>query len=232
MQKKFNNRGRIYRLFSTLLLILILVFLFTVYANLAVLNYSKNYILNIDELKNIKYDTIIVLGAGVYEDGTPCPMLEDRLDTSIILFNKGTSDTILLTGDHGRKQYDEVNGMKKYILDRDIKKENVFLDHAGFSTYESMYRAKYIYEVKSALVTTQSFHLNRSIYIARKLGIDAYGISGDIRNYPKDELIRLNIREYLARVKDFLYVNILKPRPTYLGNKIPITGSSDITYDY
>ena len=82
------------------------------------------------------------------------------------------------------------------------------------------------------LVTTQSFHLNRSIYIARKLGIDVYGISGDIRNYPKDELIRLNIREYLARVKDYIYINILKPKPTYLGNKIPITGSSDITYDY
>ncbi|MBN2851264.1 MAG: YdcF family protein [Clostridia bacterium] len=233
MQRKFNNKSRILRLLTLLSVVMLLGFLLTLFANLSILAYSKQYIYEIDDIKmDNRFDTIIVLGAGVYSDGTPCPMLQDRLDTGIILFNDRLSNTILLTGDHGRKTYDEVNGMKQYVFKKGLNKENVFLDHAGFSTYESMYRADYIYQVKSALVVTQEFHMARSVFIARKMGIEAYGVIADRRVYPRSELLSLNVREYFARVKDFLLVTILKPLPTYLGDQIPIDGKSDITYDY
>ncbi len=195
------------------------------------LAYTKQYIIEQEEI-NGDFQTTIILGAAVYENGQPCPMLEDRLDTGISIFENKYVDTILLTGDHGRKTYDEVNGMKEYVLNHGIEKTFIFLDHAGFSTYESMARASKIYQVESAIVVTQEFHLARSVYLARKMGINAYGVKADIRRYPRSEMIQLQIREYLARVKDYIYVHILKPNPTFLGEQIPITGNSDITYDY
>ncbi len=195
------------------------------------LSFSKQYIIEQEKI-NDNFQTTIILGAAVYENGQPCPMLQDRLDVGISLFENKYVDTLLLTGDHGRKDYDEVNGMKQYVLNIGIDKSFVFLDHAGFSTYESMFRASEIYQVQSAIIVTQEFHLTRSVYIARKMGINVYGVKADIRTYPRSEMIKLQIREYLARVKDYVYVHILKPNPTFLGEKIPITGSSDITYDY
>jgi SanA protein len=173
------------------------------------------------------YDCILVLGAGVYSDGSPTPMLKDRLDRGIELYKAGVADKMLLSGDNGQVDYDEVSAMKKYVLAAGVPAEDVFLDHAGFSTYESMYRAGAIFNVKSAVIVTQKYHEYRAVYIARRLGIDAVGVSAADIKY-SGQMAREG-REILARLKDFAYC-IFKPKPTYLGDVIDISGDGRKTW--
>ena len=173
-------------------------------------------------------DCILVLGCGVRDDGTPSDMLRDRLDRGIELYQLGASDRLLMSGDHGQVEYDEVNVMKQYAMDDGIASSDIFMDHAGFSTYESMYRAKEIFGADKILIVTQEYHLYRALYIAKQLGIDAYGVSSDYHVYA-GQFLR-DGREILARNKDFL-MTITKPEPTYLGEAIPISGNGDLTND-
>ncbi|MBD7911502.1 SanA/YdcF family protein [Clostridium cibarium] len=168
-------------------------------------------------------DAIIVLGAGVKADGSPCDMLVDRLKTSIEVYKESNNSKLLLSGDHSRQNYNEVGTMKKFVQDNiKINDSKIFLDHAGFSTYESMYRAKEIFKVKKAIIVTNEYHLPRALYIAKSLGIDAYGVKSDIRNYKGIEVYRQ--REKLAQLKDFFYA-LIKPEPTFLGEEIPVSTS-------
>ena len=102
------------------------------------------------------------------------------------------------------------------------------MDHAGFSTYESIYRAKDIFEAKKVVIVTQEYHLYRALYIANQLGLEAYGVGADPRQYVGATYREL--REILARDKDFIKC-IFKPEPTYLGDTIPVSGNGDITND-
>lgn len=171
-----------------------------------------------------KVDAIIVLGAGVREDGTPSDILTDRLSTSLDILNMGVEGKLLLSGDHGREGYNEVGTMKDYILkNSDIKEKDIFLDHAGFSTYDSIYRARDIFKVESALIVTNEYHLPRALYLAEKLGIDAYGYTSDKREYYYMDAYKK--RERIAQLKDFLFVNVLKPEPKFLGDSIPVNTS-------
>ena len=187
---------------------------------------AKPYILTPEEASE-GYDCVLVLGCGVWGD-TPSHMLEDRLLEGISLCQSGASKKLLMSGDHGRKGYDEVNVMKKFAVDRGIPSEDVFMDHAGFSTYESMYRAKEIFKAEKILIVTQDYHLYRAIYDARALGLEAYGVASNPRSYG-GQLYR-DIREILARNKDFIY-SIIKPEPTYLGEAIPVQGNGNLTND-
>ena len=171
------------------------------------------------------YDCILVLGCGVYGD-TPSHMLEDRLLQGIELYENGASNKMLMSGDHGRENYDEVNVMKDFAIDRGVKSRDIFMDHAGFSTYESMYRAKEVFKAEKIIIVTQDYHLYRAIYDARALGIEAYGVASDPRTYSGQAYRDLG--EILARNKDFLY-GIIKPEPTYLGEPIPIHGNGNAT---
>lgn len=177
------------------------------------------------ELENI--DCIVVLGAGVWGD-EPSPMLKDRLDKAISLYQENVSSKIIMSGDHGRKNYDEVNIMKRYAIEKGIPSEDIFMDHAGFSTYDSIYRAKEIFKAKKIVVVTQKYHLYRALYIARSLGVQAYGVMAEPKKY-SGQLYR-DIREVLARDKDFVKC-LLKPTSTYLGEEIPVSGNGDITND-
>lgn len=177
------------------------------------------------ELRDI--DCIIVLGCRVNGE-TPSPMLSDRLLRGIELYDMEAAPKLLMSGDHGRTNYDEVNAMKQFAIDRGVPSEDVFMDHAGFSTYETMYRAKEVFAAKRVLIVTQSYHLYRSVYIAEKLGLEAYGVSSDLQTYVRQDYY--DFREMLARDKDFVKV-IFKPKPTYLGEVIPISGSGDLTND-
>lgn len=177
------------------------------------------------ELNDI--DCIIVLGAGVWGN-KPSPLLEDRLKKAIELYKNSVSTKIIMSGDHGRDDYDEVNIMKEYAIEKGVPSENIFMDHAGFSTYESIYRAKKIFEVKKVVVVTQEYHLYRALYIANQLGLEAYGVGAAPIKYG-GSLYRES-REVLARNKDFVQC-IFKPKPTYLGEAIPIIGNGDITND-
>ena len=173
-------------------------------------------------------DCILVLGCRVYEDGTPSHMLEDRLRRSVELYHMGTAPKLLMSGDHGRQEYDEVGAMKRYAIAEGIDSGDVFMDHAGFSTYESLYRAKEIFGVKKVIIVTQDYHLHRALYIARIMGLEAYGVESNYRSYA-GQFMR-QIREILARNKDVL-TGIFRPEPTYGGETIPIGGDGDVTND-
>lgn len=167
------------------------------------------------------YDCIMVLGASVHSDGTPSQMLRDRLDKGIELYKKGVAPKLLMTGDNGHIEYNEVEAMKQYAIEAGIPEKDIFLDHAGFSTYESMFRARDVFNVKSMVIVTQKYHEYRAIYIAKKLGLEVDGV------YCKDvryggQLAR-DFREVLARDKDFVKC-IFKPDPTFLGDVIDIKG--------
>ncbi len=173
-------------------------------------------------------DCILVLGCGVRDDGRPSDMLHDRLRQGLELFDMGAAPKLLMSGDHGKKDYDEVDAMKHFAVDAGVDSSDVFMDHAGFSTYESMYRAREIFQVKKMIVVTQEYHLYRALYLAQSLGIEAYGVSSDYRNYYGQT--SRDIREILARVKDF-GTAIVCPLPTYLGDVIPIYGDGNLTND-
>ena len=173
-------------------------------------------------------DCILVLGCGVREDGSPSHMLEDRLKQGVVLYDLEASPKLLMSGDHGRVDYNEVGTMKQYALNAEIPSEDVFMDHAGFSTYESLYRAKEIFGVKKLIVVSQEYHLYRALYIAERMGLEAYGVAADYRTY-WGQTARES-REILARAKDFVNT-IFWPEPTFLGEAIPVSGNGDLTND-
>ncbi len=174
-------------------------------------------------------DCIIVLGCGVKKNGEPSNMLKDRLSVGIELYDLGAAPKLLMSGDHGREEYNEVGVMKQYAVNFGISSEDVFMDHAGFSTYESIYRAKEVFEADKIIIVTQEYHLYRALYIADSFGIEAYGVSSDLQKYKGQT--KMDLREVLARCKDFV-TSIVKPKPTYLGKTIPVSGNGDLTNDY
>ncbi len=202
--------------------------LFAAGINIAMYFLGRDSIVSTDSTELGDADCIIVLGAGVRADGSPSHMLEDRLLVGIELYDLGVCDTMLMSGDHGRAEYDEVNTMKKFATERGVPAERIFMDHAGFSTYESLYRAKEIFGAEKVIIVTQEYHLYRALYIARSLGLDAVGVSADLRGY-SGQVIR-EVREVAARVKDYFYT-VAKPLPTYLGEPISLDGSGDVTND-
>lgn len=171
-------------------------------------------------------DCILVLGCYVHENGQPSAMLADRLQQSVALYNAGAAPKLLMSGDHGQEGYDEVNAMKQYALDANIPSARVFMDHAGFSTYESIYRARDIFQAKKVIIVTQRYHLHRALHIAGALGLEAYGVDADLRSYAGQ--FNRDIREILARNKDFV-LSVIQPKPTFLGEAIPVSGDGNTT---
>ena len=223
-----KSKFRIFKKMTGILLIFVCIGIAVLLGISSLVKYkTKDRIITAERAGQIEdVDCIIVLGCKVKDDGSPSHMLEDRLKMGVNVYNLGAPDKIIMSGDHGREHYDEVNAMKKYAVDNGVPSQNVFMDHAGFSTYESMYRAKEIFGAEKVVIVTQEYHLYRSLYIAEKLGLDAYGVASDYRTYAGK--LRMEIRELLARSKDFA-MSILKPKPTYLGKKISLQASGDIT---
>lgn len=179
------------------------------------------------DMKKINADCILVLGAGIIDAETPSPMLKDRLDTGILLYRNGVAPKILLTGDNGTEEHNEIHVMLNYVKNEGVPEKDIFCDHAGFSTYDSMYRAKSIFEVESCIVVTQTYHEYRALYIAEKLGLTARGIAADQERYGGQPVREL--REVLARIKDFGKC-ITKPASLLGGEAIPISGSGIISH--
>ena len=144
------------------------------------------------------------------------------------LYEAGSAPKLLMSGDHGRKDYDEVNLMKDYAMEKGIPSEDIFMDHAGFSTYDSMVRARDIFCAKTVVIVSQEYHLYRALYLAEKLGLEAYGVPALDVNY-RGQAYR-EFREMLARSKDFCTA-VIQPQPKFLGEKIPISGNGDLTND-
>ena len=169
-------------------------------------------------------EVALVLGASVYR-GKPSPVLAERADVAVALYRANKVSKILVTGDNGALSYDEVTPVRKYLLGAGIPSQDIFLDHAGFDTYSSMYRAREVFLARSLTIVTQDFHLPRALWIARRLGLDAYGIvAAGGENSPSDY-----IREIPAAIKALL--NVLTDRqPKYLGPTLPLSGNGEETW--
>src|SRR4051794_29906444 len=170
----------------------------------------------------------LVLGAQVYNDGRPSPMLADRVTAAAELYKAGKVDKLLLSGDHSRKNYDEVGAMKRILFQQGIPAEDIFEDHAGFDTWDSAQRAKRVFDVRSAVVVTQKFHMARALYDARRAGLKVTGYAADKRDYGR-VMRRLEVREAAARVKT-LGDAITGADPHFLGPRIPITGDGRLSW--
>lgn len=197
--------------------------------NAYIKNKTQKDIITLETAINLNdIDCIVVLGCKVYPNGVLSDMLKDRVSRGIELYNSKVSPKLLMSGDHGREEYNEVEAMKQAAVNSGVESTDIFMDHAGFSTYESIYRAKEIFGADKIVIVTQRYHLYRALYIAEQLGIEAYGVESDLHIYQNQS--KREFREILARVKDF-FMTIIKPKPTYLGEYIPISGNGNITND-
>ena len=190
---------------------------------------TKDRILTVQKAAELEdVDCIIILGCQVKDDGSLSHMLRDRLMRGLEVYEADAAPKLLMSGDHGREEYDEVGAMKNYAIENGVPSENVFMDHAGFSTYETVYRAKEIFQSDKVIIVTQEYHLYRALYIAEQFGMEAYGVSADLNRYAGQSM--RDFREVLARCKDWAMC-IFKPEPTYLGEAIPVSGNGDVTND-
>ena len=188
---------------------------------------AADYILTQEDAAALEHvDCILVLGCGVRDSGEPSLMLQDRLNMGLRLYEAGAAPKLLMSGDHSTVDYDEVNAMKDYVMDRGVPSGDVFMDHAGFSTYESMYRARDVFCAEKIIIVSQRYHLYRAVYDARALGLEAYGVAAEDIRY-LGQTAR-DIREILARNKDFFYCKF-QPEPTFLGEEIPVSGDGNLS---
>ncbi len=213
----------LFKLFSALAGFAIL---FYASANLWIWLVSRNSIVVPAEVQSA--DAVIILGAYVRPDGALSWILKDRLDTGLALYKRGVAPKILVSGDHGQDHYNEVQAMKDYLLSHEVPAQDIFMDHAGFDTYDSIYRARDVFQVQSAIIVTQNFHLPRAVYISKRLGIETQGVQARLY-YPW--WYANTIRDSIARVKAYTDVEILKSKPRFLGEAIPITGDGTVTQD-
>ena len=209
-----------FRLFLFLLLIGALFAICTpIYMRLSTRTYTYSSVEDVP-----KAQVAIVPGASVLESG-PSPVLRARADAAVVLYETGKVSKILVTGDNGELNHDEVTPVRKYLIAAGIPAGDIFLDHAGFDTYSSMYRARDVFDVTSAIIVTQNFHLPRALFIMRHLGIEAYGLVPDGgQGTPWDYL-----REIPASDKALLDVLIHRV-PKYLGVAYPLTGDGRATW--
>lgn len=203
----FAGKSRLFRGFLITVLVVAataLVFAVTVLAiNFIVVGQTvDNVFLSVEKLPQESFDCILILGAGLQRDGSPSHMLEDRIKTGVAVFNEIDAEFILMSGDRSGDHYDEPAAMKKYALELGVDEESILIDEKGFSTFESIERAKEIYGFDSIVVITQEYHLYRALYISEAQGLDAVGVSADLRQY-RGQIYR-EIREILARVKDYI----------------------------
>lgn len=214
-------------LLKLIICLILIVAIFIAGVDLLVKLTTKSSIISAENY-NEKADCIVILGAGVNPDGTPSLMLKERLDKGIQLYESGVSQKILISGDHRSKYYDEVNTMKSYCLKAGVSSKDIFMDHAGVSTYDSIYRAKEIFGAEKIVVVTQKYHLYRAIFIAKNLGLKATGIVCDKVVY-RGQTYR-NMREIIARNKDAIKC-VFKPKAEVMGEKISLESDGNITND-
>ncbi len=202
---------------AVLIALVILIIAFLVIPPIFVYSGKYKIYRNVESVE--KHKVGIVFGAGVHSDGSPTPMLQDRLDTAARLYEMGKIEKILVSGDNRTEHYNEPQAMYNYLLQKKIPKKAIIRDYAGRRTYDTCYRANYIFGLKEAILITQGYHLPRAIFLCNKLGVKSSGISATMRDYQNEATYET--REIAAIYASILDIYILKPTPV-LGQKIKI----------
>ena len=171
-------------------------------------------------------DAIMVLGAAVRPNGSPSPLLQDRLDVAIKLYKQGVAPKIIMSGDNSDSHYNEVMNMCNYAVEQGVSKDDIFCDHAGVNTYDSMYRAKNVFGAKHLVIVTNEYHLYRSMFLCRSFGVDARGVASDQGSYT--DMDYYEQREFFARVKDF-YGALTNAEPSTYSEPVSLEGSGTVT---
>lgn len=216
------------KIIAIVLIIVIVASVATVALSFYVKLSTKSRLLAEDKLCELEgVDCILVLGAGV-TGSEPSGALRDRLAEAVELYKKGAAPKLLMSGDHAHGGYDEVNVMKEYAVSEGVPSQDVFMDHAGLSTYDSIYRARDVFQVRKMIIVTQTYHLYRALYIAKRLGVEAYGVDAELLE--REGTFAREMREVIARAKDVVKC-VFKPEPSFLGEAIPVNGNGDATND-
>lgn len=218
---------KIIKFFKLLFILALIAAIAAVSLNIYIVQFSKRHMVERGTYDGDTVDCVIVLGASA-RSGSPSLMLRDRLDLAYELYESGYVKKILVSGDHMYDDYDEANVMKEYLMDLGVEEADIFMDHAGVNTYTTMRRAQDVFLVESCIISTQEYHLYRAVYIAENLGIESTGIACDV--FISSRMPYFKAREFVARCKDFIYVNVLKP-DVMLGEEIPIYGDGRKTED-
>jgi len=201
---------------------LVLVFLWLLsfwWINKYVVSFSDNQIIyGVEHIQDTRVG--LVFGARVYSNGIPSPILRDRLDTALKAYEEKKIERIIVSWDNSTKYYDEPTNMKAYLVDLWVPEKHIYIDYAGFDTFDSIYRANYIFSVEDIVLFTQNYHLKRGMYIAKRLWIKTQGMSSDLQEYR--DIDYFERRELFSRIKAFLEIEILKSKPKFLGEKIEI----------
>ena len=171
-------------------------------------------------------DAVVVLGASVYADGTPSDILADRLEVACDLYKSGAARAIIVSGDNRTSHYNESDAMKAYCGELGVPGEDVYVDHAGNTTYESMWRARHVFGADRIIVATQAYHLYRAMFAADCLGMQAWGVPCDKGAY--DNPRAYSVREVLARTKD-IYAALLRLPVDTAGEAVSLNDSGDLT---
>lgn len=214
------------RLLAAVLAIAFAVVLVFAGTNAAAILTTQDDIVDQQAAASFDADAIIVLGASVHPDGTPSGILQDRLDDGIALYFAGAAPKIIMSGDNGTESYNECWAMKQYAISQGVPSEDVFCDHAGFSTYETMYRARHVFGAERVVIATQTYHLYRAVYDAQGVGMEAIGVPSDYGEYVNQSWY--DFREIFARTKDFFQVLFSVPS-TFVGDPISLDQSGDVT---
>lgn len=226
MSSAKKHKGCLRRVLDMIVAVALAIVAVFAVTNVVTIVGSKGSIVNAGEASISSADAIVVLGASVFADGTPSGILQDRLDDGIALYFAGVAPKLIMSGDNGTESYNEVRVMKQYAIAQGVPSEDIFCDHAGFSTYESMYRAKYVFGCQRIVVATQTYHLYRALWSAKSLGMQATGVPSDYHEYQKQ--LQYDIREVPARTKDFFKALFRMPS-TYVGDAISLGQDGDVT---
>ena len=209
-----KKKGILRRLFGAFVALVIIVAAVLAATNAAVVLTTRDRVITLEEAYvSVSADYVVVLGASVYEDGTPSGVLRDRLDDGIELYRAGIAPVIIMSGDGVDDSYNEVEAMYDYAIEQGVPSSAIICDNEGFSTYESVWRACNVYHADSVVIATQSYHLYRALYAAEGLGLEAWGVSSDYHAY--DNQLSFDVREIPARTKDF-FQTLFKVTPSSL----------------
>lgn len=200
--------GRIIKITVALLLLFVLA---TIAINVYCVTSTRDNVHTVAQIEgnDMTADAIVVLGASVYSDGTPSDILADRLETAADVYKAGAAPAIIVSGDNRTEHYNESDAMKTHLVTLGVPEDAIYVDRAGYDTYDSMYRAHFVFGADRLIVVTQAYHLYRALMIAHLLGAEADGVAADKGSY--DNQRQYSIRDYVARDKDFVQALLKLP---------------------